>query len=146
MAFYQTYYEVKHPEKYIGGNVPFARSGWELSFMEYFDNNPQIVRWGSENVIIPYIKPTDNKVHRYVMDFYVEYRDTSGNERIEIIEVKPISQTRRSRSRNATKRIAEDVTFLVNQAKWRAALAYAAERGWKFRVLTEKGDISLDLR
>ena len=32
----------------------------------------------------------------------------------------------------------ESATFLVNQAKWQYAKQYAAQRGWKFIIVTER--------
>ena len=76
------------------------RSSWELTFMQFLDNNPSFKRWGSEIFPVPYVKPTTGRVHRYFPDFFVEYEDTKGNIRREMIEVKPAAQTRRTRSRN----------------------------------------------
>ena len=42
--------------------------------MVYCDNNPNILEWGSEEIIIPYKSPLDKKVHRYFPDFFIKYR------------------------------------------------------------------------
>ena len=51
-------------EKFLGTKAIY-RSGLELKFMRFCDNNPNVVKWGSENVIIPYISPLDGRGHRY---------------------------------------------------------------------------------
>lgn len=141
-TFQQSIFYPKHPEKYKGKTYPFARSSWERSFMEYFDNNPQIIEWASEPLAIPYIKPTDGKVHRYIPDFIVVYRDTSGNTRVELLEIKPYAQTRQSRSKKPMVRLAETTTWAINTAKWLAAQEWCKQRNITFRILTEKGDMT----
>lgn len=111
--------------------------------MEYFDNNPAVIEWASEPFSIPYVKPTDGKIHRYYPDFLVVYRSKTGEIRKELIEVKPAAQTRKSRAKKAPRQIAESVTFAVNLAKWKAAQQWCAARGVTFRILTEKGEIKV---
>mgnify|MGYP000081178161 CR=1 FL=1 len=53
--------------------------------MKYFDSRNDVIRWGSEEIIIPYLSPADNKVHRYFPDFFVEYFDKEGNVKKEIM-------------------------------------------------------------
>lgn len=141
-SWQQSFYHPKNPEKYKGDKVPFARSSWELSYMEYFDNNSEIIEWASESFSIPYIKPTDGRIHMYVPDFIVVYRDPTGETRVEVIEVKPYAQSRPSRAKNPSRRLVETTTYAVNSAKWVAAQKWCDDRGFKFRVLTEKGDMT----
>ena len=47
------------------------RSLWERKFMVWCDKNENILEWGSEEIIIPYVSPVDNRIHRYYPDFYV---------------------------------------------------------------------------
>lgn len=141
-GFKKSFYVPRNKAKYKGVGTPIARSGWERSFMEYFDNNPLILEWASEPFAIPYIKPTDGRMHRYYPDFLVIYRTADGNIRRELIEVKPSSQSRPSRSRNATTRFNESVVYAVNCAKWDAARRWCAANGAVFKILTEKGEMS----
>jgi hypothetical protein len=138
-GFRQGYFTPKHPEKYIG-NVNKIRymSSWELQTDNFLDGNPNVIRWSSETLIIPYIKPTDGKVHKYLVDYYVEYKNTKGEIIKEALEVKPLQQTRPSRSRNPKTKLYESLQYAVNIAKWEAAQKYCNERGIKFRVVTEK--------
>jgi len=107
--------------------------------MQYCDDNTNILEWGSEEIIIPYISPVDNKVHRYFPDFYIKYRNTKGEVLHEIIEVKPKKQTKPPKEpKRKTKRYINEVaTYLVNQAKFKAANEYCKDRKFKFRILTE---------
>jgi len=137
----QGYYTVKNPEKYVGdtSNVVY-RSSWELEMNQFLDNNPNVLEWGSEVLAIPYVKPTTGKVHRYFVDYYVKFRDSTGKIKVELIEVKPDAQTRQSsrRGKNKQQQLYEQITFAINTAKWQAATQYAESRGWKFRIVTEK--------
>ena len=136
--FRQGVYTPKHPHKYRGdvSNVVY-RSSWELRFCEFCDNNPNMISWSSEEVVVPYIKPTTGRVHKYYVDFFVEYVNKAGEVVTEIVEIKPSNQTSPSTARRAKTRVYENMVYDVNNAKWKAAQMYAAERGWKFRIITE---------
>lgn len=137
--FKQGYYTPVNPDKYIGKDGDKIRymSSWELNFNRFLDNNPNILRWSSEDIAIPYIKPTTGRVHRYFPDYWIEYQDASGALKQEIIEVKPKSQTRRTRSKNPKTRLYEDITYAINIAKWQAATEFCKQHGMIFRILTE---------
>lgn len=107
--------------------------------MKYCDLSETVVRWGSEEVIIPYISPLDRKPHRYFVDFIVEMKTVDGGIKTMLIEVKPKKQCSepkkpKKRSRNY---LYEAQTWITNCAKWKAAKEAAANRGWEFKVLTE---------
>ncbi len=51
--FNQGIYRPKNADKFIGETAIF-RSGLELKFFRFCDNNPNVVKWGSENIVIPY--------------------------------------------------------------------------------------------
>jgi len=141
MAHYkQGFFKPLNPKKYIGDptNIVF-RSGWEKRVMEWLDTNINVIRWGSEEVIIPYVSPIDNKVHRYYTDFYVEAVGRDGETRKMLLEVKPKAQTQepKKQSRKTKRYITEVMTYGVNQAKWKAAEDFCRSRGWEFRLITE---------
>lgn len=138
-TFRQGVFEPKHPEKYVGNvdNIVY-RSSWELKFNQFCDNNPNILRWASEEIKIPYIKPTDNRVHHYYPDYWIEYKNKSGQVVREIIEVKPSTQTRAPRRKKARQQLYEQLTYAINIAKWTYAKKWCEERGIKFRIVTEK--------
>ena len=91
--FAQGEYTVENPTKYVGNKKPYYRSSWELAFMRMCDNHPNITKWASENVKIPYRSPVDGKYHNYVPDFMVQYTDKDGAQHVELIEIKPANQT-----------------------------------------------------
>lgn len=138
-SYKQGLFTPKHPEKYVGDvkKVVF-RSSWELSFFEFLDGNPNILKWSSENVVIPYIKPTDGRIHRYFVDIWMQHKNKKGEIVTDIVEIKPLSQTTASKSRSNKTRLIENVQYAINHAKWTAAKKYAEERGWGFRIITEK--------
>ena len=86
-------YVVQEATKYVGKKEPTYRSSWELAFMRMCDNHPNITKWASENVKIPYRSPLDGKYHNYVPDFMVQYTDKNGSQHVELIEIKPSTQT-----------------------------------------------------
>lgn len=123
------------PEKYSGDptNV-IMRSSWETRFAIWCDKNPQIIKWNSEETIVPYISPIDGRVHRYFIDFKIK----TVNNKTYLVEIKPKSQTLPPQgSKKTQKFLAEAKTYMVNQAKWEAATKYAKDRNWEFMVLTE---------
>jgi hypothetical protein len=108
--------------------------------MNFCDNNPSIIEWGSEEVIIPYRCPTDGKVHRYYPDFYIKVKNRSGQTNKYIIEVKPKKQTKKPTDKPKRKTAAwkrEVMTYMKNSAKWRAAENFCEDRQMKFMILTE---------
>ena len=115
------------------------RSSWELKFMKYCDLNDSILEWGSEEVVIPYRSPLDNRIHRYFVDFYIKVEDMSGQIKKYLIEVKPKKQTKPpAKPKRQTKRYISEVTeYAKNQAKWKAATEFCEDREWNFMIITE---------
>ncbi len=129
----------KHPEKYLGDVTRITyRSSYELEVNQFFDNNPRVLKWASEEVAIPYFNPVKKRPARYFPDYYVEYVTKDGEIIKEIVEVKPLQQTKQSHSRNPRTKLLEDLTMAVNIAKWQACELWCNERGIKFRVITER--------
>jgi hypothetical protein len=54
-----------------------------------------------------------------------------------VIEIKPKHQTQPPKSKNKKVLLEESITFAINQAKWKAAENFCADRKWKFVILTE---------
>jgi hypothetical protein len=131
----------KNPQKYLGDyNNIWARSSWEVRVMNWFDRNPDVIEWGSEELVIPYISPVDNRPHRYFPDFFVKVKTKEGKIKTMVVEVKPDRETKepKKKERITKQYINEVVTYGVNQAKWKYAEEYCLDRGWEFKVLTEK--------
>jgi hypothetical protein len=136
--FQKGQYIPKNPHKYNGDiNKIVYRSSYELEMHRFLDTNERVLRWSSECVVIPYIKPTDGKIHRYFPDYWVEYVNKDGEILQEIIEVKPKTQTRAPRANNKQK-LYEQATWQINNAKWAAAAAFCAKHNMKFRIITER--------
>jgi hypothetical protein len=137
MKYHQGKFKPKFHKKYRGDPTTIIyRSSWELNCMVYFDRNPDIVWWGSEEFVIPYRSPIDGKRHRYYPDFIVK---TAKGETV-VFEVKPDAQSRPPEKKSRiTKRYLNEVkTWGINQAKWDAALEFCKDRDWRFQVITEK--------
>lgn len=107
--------------------------------MDWLDKNPAIISWASEELIIPYKSPVDNRWHRYFPDFIVKMKTKDGTLKTMILEVKPKKQTIQPeiRKRVTKQYITEVTTWGVNQAKWKAATEYCLDRGWEFKLITE---------
>ena len=138
---YKGRYNPVNPKKYKGNpqNIIY-RSLWERKFMVYCDTNDKVLEWGSEEIIIPYISPWDGKVHRYFPDFYIKVKQSSGNLKKFIIEVKPKKQTRPPKPvvRKTKRWIKEVRTFGINEAKWKHATKWCKDNDMEFKILTEE--------
>lgn len=140
---YQGKFHPSQPQKYAGNpeNIVY-RSGLEFRMMRYFDATAAIVKWSSEEIKIPYIKPGPNDIHTYYPDFFIQVRQKDGKTKNVLIEVKPSSQcgppnppkTKRQQQRFLN----ETMTYAVNEAKWNAAKDWAIRYGAEFLILTEK--------
>jgi hypothetical protein len=86
------------------------RSGWELKYMQYLDNNPDILTYDYECLKIPYTYR--KKIKTYCPDFIV------GNM---MIEIKPVYK----------------LTVKKNIAKFAAGREYCKQNGMEYKILTE---------
>jgi len=94
MAKYiQGKFVIKNTDKYIGKKQPTYRSSWEFTFMNFCDNNPNILQWASEAIHVNYRNPFTKKNTIYVPDFLIIYVDAQGVKRGEVIEVKPSKES-----------------------------------------------------
>ena len=137
---YKGKYKPSYPKKYKGdlNNIVY-RSLWERKFMVYCDNNQNILEWGSEEVIVPYRSPIDNKYHRYFPDFYIKVKESNGTIKKKIIEIKPQKQCIEPKVKKITSKgyIFEVVEYAKNKAKWNAAKEWRLDNGYELQVLTE---------
>ncbi len=133
-------YKPSNPKKYKGDyrNI-ICRSSWERKFCSWCDLNENIIEWGSEEFWIPYRAP-DGKVRRYFPDFIMKVREHTGEIKTYVIEVKPAKQTKppKPRKRVTKSYLYECKTYEVNQAKWKAAQEWCADRKVEFKIVTEK--------
>lgn len=143
---YSGRFRPKNPGKYKGDPTKiFYRSLWEFKFFRHVDKHPDVIWWQSEEVIVPYRSPIDNRIHRYFPDVIVHQRKPDGKTETLMIEIKPKAQTKppdRSKAktvkgRTSRRYIQEVKTYGVNEAKWKAAQNFCLDRGWKFLIYTE---------
>jgi hypothetical protein len=133
-------FKPKNPQKYKGdANNIIYRSTWEIKVMNYLDENPNVIWWGSEELPIPYYSPVDKKKHRYFPDFIAKMRKADGTVMTYVIEVKPEKQTQPPTQKRKTRTyLQEAITYEINKAKWYAAEEFCKDHGWQFQILTEK--------
>ena len=139
---YKGKYKVKNPQKYIGDSTNVIyRSLMELNFMKWCERSEKVLKWNSEEVVIPYISPMDKKRHRYFPDFLIQ-----TNKGWTLIEVKPLVQTKPPKKiliekvtlKKKRRYVKAVKTWLINEAKWNAAKKVCEVNGWKFELMTEK--------
>jgi len=139
--YHQGRFKPERPEKYRGDvtNIIY-RSSWEKRIFKWADKNPAVLEWSSEEIIVPYLCETDNRIHRYFVDMHMKVRDVNGNVSTYLVEVKPYAQTQPPKPRKKQTRgyIEEVETFVKNQSKWKAAKKFAEDRGAKFIIITER--------
>jgi hypothetical protein len=144
------WYKIQNPHKFIlpidehmqsfkNGHVNY-KSGLELKAIRYADFNKFIKKWSLEPFAIKYIKPTDNKEHRYFIDFFFEF--TTGEKFL--IEVKSKKETFLPKPpKNPTQKGIRNynkamITYGINKSKWDAAHKFAYQNDMQFIILTEK--------
>lgn len=152
--YHQGWYPLSHPEKYIKpadaymqstkffkGKIYIQfKSSLEKNAIRYADMNPKVVKWSQEPFYVSYVKPIDNKTHRYFIDMFMEF----ANGLKVLIEIKPRNQTvppKKPKTMSAKQVICykeQVLTYVTNQAKWKAANEFAVKNKMKFVVLTEE--------
>lgn len=143
--FKQGYYKIQNVSKYNGDPTKVIfRSSWERKLMIYCDLTSSVLEWSSEPIYIQYISPLDNKPHKYYIDFYVVERDEQGNLHKYLVEVKPIKDYRdrpvlegKRTLKKEAKYIDAMKVWLVNNAKFKYADAYAKSIGCEFIIVNE---------
>ncbi len=131
--FRQGFFEIKNPHKYVGAGKPKYRSGWEMTFMMFLDNNEHVLQWASESISIPYRNPITGKQSMYVPDFIVTYRGRDNTTRAEMIEIKPRKQSLIEERQSQRDR----AQVAINYAKWDQAVKWCRRNGLTFRVINE---------
>lgn len=135
---YSGKYAPDNPEKYVGdANNIVYRSSWERRFCQYADRNEKVLRWASEEVVVPYLSPIDKKIHRYFIDFWVEVQAKDEVKKF-LIEIKPSQFCKPPQKRRSKQYLQEAAGYAVNKAKWVTASKFAKKNGMEFLVLTER--------
>ena len=132
---YKGLFKPQHPERYLGDpkNIIY-RSGWELKLFFWLDSHPSVKNWASEEKAILYVDPTNNRTRRYFPDVLVHL----VNGRTFICEVKPAKQTTPPKTKNKKRLLKESLVYARNLAKWQSAERWCKQRGYEFKILTEK--------
>lgn len=137
--FKQGFFYPRNLDKFVSKeNKAIYRSGLELEYFRILDKNPNVVKWGSEEVVVPYF--FDGKWHKYYVDLFVVFKFGESVKKY-FIELKPYSQTIEPKVSKRKKQMSilyEAHQWAKNQAKWKAAQDYAKKNGWEFHILTEK--------
>jgi hypothetical protein len=137
----QGIYKPKFPNKYKGNkNNIVYRSNYELVAFRFFDNNPNVLEWSSEETIIPYQNPLTGRISRYFVDIYAKMKGHDGKITKYLIEIKPSSQTMPPVQKNKLTKafLYKQAEFVKNQAKWKAAQEWCNKKDMNFVILTEK--------
>ena len=108
--------------------------------MNWCDSNDAVKSWQSEEKAIWYYDPIAKKKRRYFPDFIVNI-ERKGVTMTEVVEVKPQAQIDGPppNPKRRTEAWAKSVmTYVINQAKWQAATEWCEDRGYNFRLISEK--------
>lgn len=151
----------KYPNKYLGDPTKIIyRSEWERKVMYFCDMTPGVIQWSSERIAVPYISPldiikenlkpeserryNDPPYRNYYIDFTIKIKTKDGKITTWLVEVKPRSQTKapaeikgKQTRKKLTNLNKDRLIYLINEAKFKAASAYAKARGANFYILTE---------
>jgi len=137
-------YKPLNLEKYIGPIPIICRSSWERKYCQYCDLKDEIIKWSSEAIKIRYYNPLTKKNHTYFPDFYIKVLNSNGSVQEFIVEIKPSTYLKkpilpkRSTEKALSNYKYKYESFIRNYAKAKAAKEYAAERGMKYIIITEK--------
>jgi hypothetical protein len=94
------------------------KSGWELNYMKFLDNDPMVKCYSYEPFFLMYISNNNSgKLRKYFPDFLIENIDGTKI----LVEVKP----------------AKKVDNRVNKKKADAAMLWCREHGVNYKVVTE---------
>ncbi len=147
----KTWYRLKNPDKFQKPHDEYmksfnestgevlSKSSLELKTIQYCDLNPNVLKFSLEPFAIKYIKPTDNKVHRYYPDVLIAFKNKTF-----LVEIKSSAETKPPKppkkitsksSKNYSKAV---MTYKINSAKWKAASKFCKEKGIEFIFITEK--------
>lgn len=144
---YKGKFRPKNTDKYSGDhqNITY-RSLWERNAMKWCDLNPDVVKWNSESVVIPYICGTDGKQHRYYLDLAITFK----SEKTLLVEIKPNKETKPPKTPKTTKSkvkyLKEALTYTKNTSKWKAARKFAEAHGVEFQIWDEHTLEALGIR
>ena len=109
--------------------------------MKYFDNNPSVMKWSSEELAIPYYDSVSKRVRNYYPDFLIKIKNKEGVQKTHLIEVKPSKDLKPPMSVQGKKKstvLWEAKTYQMNRDKFAAARKWCDDRNITFDIWTEK--------
>ena len=109
-----------------------------MYYCKILDKRTDVIQWASESLKVWYLSPKDGKLHRYYPDFIIEIINQHGHKERQVIEIKPFKETKSSLSRTPKTRVAENMTYAINQAKWKACQLICDDANYRFIILTER--------
>lgn len=136
-----------------------AVPGRKKKMITWLDNNPKILKWGSECITVPYQMThyekngdINLKNHCYYPDFYYEMMGGDGLLRKVIAEVKPMKEYLLVQQLNENSMSIPDKATMKklksfeydlkmsqkNRDKWSAMIRFCEKRGWEFIIITEE--------
>lgn len=137
--FHQGYYKPINKNKFMG-DVAIYRSSLERKFFHFCDNNPNVIKWGSECIKIPYFDSIQKKNRTYFVDNYVVIKEGDILKKY-LVEIKPHKQTMEPKSSKGKKKshlLYESIQYHNNCDKWKFAKEFAKKNGMEFIIITEK--------
>ncbi len=138
--YHQGKFKPNHPEKYVGNvNNIIYRSSLERRFLKWLDESDVVMKYSSEELVIPYYDPPTQKMRRYFPDMVAQMKTKDGIQ-IFVVEIKPESQCAPPvpKKRKTKRFLLEMAQWATNDSKWKHAEDFCKERGWVFRIITEK--------
>jgi hypothetical protein len=137
IKFHQGIYKPKNQDKYVGFQPPFYRSSIEAKFMKFCDDNPNVIKWSSETITVPYFDKVKRKSRTYYVDNYVEIIEGSVTKKY-LVELKDHRETQKPNPKSSKKKatlLYEQATWLTNTCKWKAAHEFSKQKGLEFLLL-----------
>lgn len=142
--YIQGFYKLTKPDKYVGDPTQVIfRSSWERKMFHWCENNPSVIKWGSEIAPIRYWSEVDQKERRYFPDIWLIMQTRSHGKKRVIVEIKPHKETmppkgpKNNGVKTKAKYLNEAMTYQRNKDKWKAAQAFADKHDMVFMILTE---------
>ena len=135
--FKQGYFKPDNISKYIGSDIPIYRSGIELKFFKFCDSNPNVIRWSSETISVPYFDLVKNKMRKYYVDNFVEIREGKIVKKY-LVEIKDSRETKQpnpSSKKKKTTLIYEQCQWVTNTCKWKSAIKFCEKHNIEFLLL-----------
>lgn len=135
--FKQGYYKPINPSKVLGRDPIIYRSGIELKFFKFLDTNPNVIKWASEEIVVPYYDSVQRKQRKYHVDNYVEIMEGKTLKKY-LIEIKDIKETKKPNPKSRKKKttlVYEQVRWCNNNDKWTAANKFCKDHNMEFLLI-----------